>query len=231
MCGVAVPSGEAPSRPAKGDQNDYTPTDAHQSSLAFLKSLTEASAIFVAFTFIGGWSYLATYYRTFGLNPNEIDVPVPVVCTTAIYVLYTAKWPLAIVGGLILGWALFGHRFSARQSSATAATLALLLLTVATAGVVEGRRRAGQDSLSRSDELPYVAFATKSRLDDQPPCVEFKTFGSLDCKLLAHSKAAYYFFEPIPETGAGNLNVYILSDSDISSAHILRGLERNSRVK
>jgi hypothetical protein len=231
MGGVAPKSDGSLAKSLKIGQDDLKPTDAHHASLALLKSLAEASAVFVAFTFIGGWSYLASYYSTFGLNALEIDVPVSVVCTTAIYVLYSAKWPLVIVAGLTLGWAGFGRRLPALQSSGAAATLALLLLTVSTAGVIEGRRRAGQDSLSSSDELPYVAFASKSPSADQPPCVEFQAFGSFDCKLLLHSKAAYYFFEPVPETGVGSLNVYILSDSDISGAHILRGLERNSRAK
>lgn len=68
-----------------------------EDSFAFLKSLAEVSSVFVGFTFIGGWVYLASYYSTFGLNPLELDLPVPVVCPTAVYILYSAVWPLLVV--------------------------------------------------------------------------------------------------------------------------------------
>ena len=39
-------------------------------SFAVLKALAEASAVILALTFVGGWSYLSSYYQTFGLNPS-----------------------------------------------------------------------------------------------------------------------------------------------------------------
>jgi hypothetical protein len=72
---------------------------------------------------------------------------------------------------------------------------------------------------------------------DQPSCVEFKTYGSLDCKLLLHSKNTYYFFQPVPKVGEGTLKVlgslslYTLSDSEVIGVHIQRGLDRNVRIE
>ena len=51
---VSVPA--APAMPAKED------------SFAVLKALGEASAVFIALTFIGGWSYLSSYF-----NDNPIS--------------------------------------------------------------------------------------------------------------------------------------------------------------
>jgi hypothetical protein len=206
-------------------------------SLAFLKRLAEASAVFVGFTFIGGWSYLASYYRTFGLNALELDVPLPVVCTTAVYMLLSAVWPLAAIALILLGWWLgwivFDRHLRRLPRSVPAVVLAFLFLTVTTAGVFHGRRRANNDMLTDSNELPNVAFSTKLVKTDQPSCVDNQTYGTCDCKLLLHSKGTYYFFVPVPKpkdalTSAGNLNIYTLADSDVTGVHIQIGSDRNA---
>jgi hypothetical protein len=67
---------------------------APEDPLSFLKLIAEASAVFIGLTFVAGWSYLASYYRTFGLNPIELDIPIPVVATMALHMLYDSVWPL-----------------------------------------------------------------------------------------------------------------------------------------
>src|ERR1700722_14662806 len=78
-------------------------------SLAFLKNLAEVSSVCVGLAFVVGWSYLTAYYRTFGLNPLELDMSLPVVCTTAVFILYSAVWPILVVAAFSLGWILFGR--------------------------------------------------------------------------------------------------------------------------
>jgi len=207
-----------------------------EDSFAFLKSLTEVSSVFVGFTFIGGWIYLASYYSTFGLNPLELDSPVPVVCATAVYILYSAVWPLLVVAAFSLGWIFFSHHLKDYRRRTTAALLAFLLLTASVAGVILGQRNANDDMLIDSSELPNVAFSSKLAKTDQPNCVDHETYGTSDCKLLLHSKGTYYFFTPVPKprealTSAGSLNVYTLADSDVTGVHILRGLARNAEEK
>ncbi len=201
-----------------------------EDSLVFLKSLAEVSAVFVGFTYIGGWSYVASYYRTFGLNALELDLPLPVVCTTAVYMLFSARWPLLVIAALSLAWMLFVRRRKLNQRIVTVVVLVLLLLTVSAAGASYGRRQANDDMLADSSGLPNVAFSTRLAENDQPHCVEYQTYGSSDCKLLLHTKGTYYFFTPIqnpdePFTKGGNLNVYTLADSDVTGVHILRGVE------
>jgi hypothetical protein len=104
--------------------------------------------------------------------------------------------------------------------------LALLILGVALLSLDLGRKAANRDMLDDSSTLPYVAFATKQK-SPGPSCVELGTFGSIDCKLLLHSKSAYYFFLAVPKRHTGNLNLYVLLDSDISGIHVQRGLDRN----
>jgi hypothetical protein len=175
----------------------------NEDSFALLKALAEASAVFVAFTFIGGWSYLASCYSAFGLNPLELDVPVPVVCTTAIYVLFDAKWPLIVVAALILGWVVYAPHFRRLARSVGAAVLGLLLLTVSTGGVIDGRDRAGKDAVTDTSALPFVAFSLKLPKTDQPSCVDFQTYGSVDCNAIVALKKHLLFLRADPKCGGG----------------------------
>jgi hypothetical protein len=220
------------------DSEDKGPDSlaAKDDSLAFLKSLAEASAVFVGFTFIGGWSYLASYYRTFGLDALDLDVPLPVVCTTAVYVLLNAGWPLFVVVALWLVWICFGRFLRRFRCSVTAVAVVFLFLTVPIASAFHGRQRATDDMLIDSSKLPDVAFSSRLEKTDQPNCVDHETYGSSDCKLLLHSKGIYYFFTPVPKPkdaliDVGNLNVYTLADSDVTGVHISRGLDRNARER
>ena len=213
---VSVPA--APAMPAKDD------------SFAVLKALGEASAVFIALTFIGGWSYLSSYFKTFGLDPLELDLSMPVVSTISIYVLYQSVWPLFVAGALLLVLSLAARRLHKLGRGWIVGALSILLITVAAAGLFRGRQVANEDMLDVSRTLPYVAFATKTNFEG-PACVDTGALGSLDCKLLLHYKNTYYFFQPVPEKGPGNLNLYALSDSDLAGVHVQRGLDRNTKDK
>jgi hypothetical protein len=226
----------APKKLPDSEHAQSSSAGAEEGSFAFLKSLAEASSVSVAFAFVVGWSYLASYYRTFGLNPLELDLPLPVVCTTAAYVLSSAVWPLLVGLALASGWLVLRRDRKPLRPNVTAVLLAILLFAVSFASVILGRRNADNDMLIDSNELPDVAFSSRLSKTDQPNCVDHETYGSSDCKLLLHSKGIYYFFTPIPKPkdaviGAGSLNVYTLADSDVTGVHILRGLERNAGGK
>jgi hypothetical protein len=227
----------APKEPPDSEHTQSDSSGAEEGSFAFLKSLAEASSVSVGFAFVVGWSYLASYYRTFGLNPLELDLPLPVVCTTAVYVLFSAwPWLLLLVAALSFGWLFLDRHLKFLRRGRTAVFLAILLFAVSLASVFFGRRYANDDMLIDSSELPDVAFSSKLAKTDQPSCVDHETYGSADCKLLLHSKGTYYFFTPISKyrgvlIGEGNLNVYTLADSDVTGVHILRGLGRNAGRK
>ena len=204
--------------------------------LALLKSIGEASAIFIGFTYLGGWCYFASYYSTFGLNSLELDLPPPVVSATDVYLMFSAGWPLLVVFALLLGWIVFSHWLKGFRRGLTAAILVLLLFAASTACIYLGRRHANEDMLVDSSELPNVAFSVKIPKTDQPDCVDHETYGSADCKLLLHSKGIFYFFMPISDPknaliSVGSLNLYTLADSDVTGVHVSRGLERNAREK
>jgi hypothetical protein len=206
------------------------PQAAREDAVSVLKALAEASAVIIAITFVGGWSYLSSYYMTFGLNPLELDLSTPVVSTIALYILYKSVWPLLVFGALLIFLALVVGRTRALRRGWIVAALGVLILAVSAAGLMHGRSLANQDMLQDSSTLPYVAFATKGRLSE-PTCVDSGAFGTLDCKLLLHQRNTYYFFQPIPGQKAGSMNLYMLSDSDVEGVHIQRGLTRNLGVE
>jgi len=154
----------------------------------------------------------------------------PVVCTTAVYVLYNAVWPILVIAAPSFVWIFFGHYLKRFRRGVTAVSLAFSLFAVSLASASLGRQYANDDMLADSNGLPNIAFSTRLAKTDQPDCVDHETYGSLDCKLLLHSKGTYYFFIPIPNPGesltkSGNLNVYTLADPDVTGVHILRGTE------
>ena len=207
-------------------QEKHTAQPAAEDAISVLKALAEASAVFVALTFVGGWSYLATYYKTFGLNPLELDFSVPVVSTVALYVLYEAAWPLIVAALLvILAAAAFRYMHGLRRGIVSAAFLIMLLATSA-AGVYRGRAAANRDMIADSPGLPLVSFASRVERPE-PECVDHDTYGSMDCKLLLHIHSTYYFFEPVPKVGIGNINLYSLAESEVLGVHVQRGVDRN----
>jgi hypothetical protein len=199
-----------------------------EDALVVVKALTEVSTVLLVLTFVGGWSYLAAYYRTFGLNPLELDFETSVVNTLAIYVLYKSLWPLIIFTAVMAILALVVRRRHRLERGWVAAALSVFLFVVVFAGANRGRHVADQDMLVESSSLPNVAFAVKTNVGELP-CVEVGTFGSFDCKLLLHTKSAYYFFLPVPVVGEGSLNLYMLPDDQVVASHVLRGLDRNMR--
>jgi hypothetical protein len=196
--------------------------------LSALKALAEVAVVFTAVTFVGGWSYLASYYRSFGLNPLDLDAPPSVVSTIAIHMLYASVWPL-IVAVIVLGS--IHYLLSSRQASRTlaAAAVTCLLFVSALAGILRGRQLANEDMLETSGSLPSVGFITKSQ-NHEPSCLGYLAYDTIDCRLLLHSRNVYIFFKPIRVSTAGrprqgNINLFMVPDSDVLGVHIRRGVQ------
>ena len=203
---------------------------------SFLKLIAEASAVFVALTFVSGWSYLESYYRTFGLNPIELDFPVPVVATIALHMLYESGWPLPTVALIVVVLVVASRHFTHSKKGYRGwivATLLLLMVCCATAALIRGRQNANSDITEESSNLPFIAFSSKSEMArlypaEQPSCIGYQTFGGMDCKLLSHSHGLYYFFQPIPRALAekrDKLDLFVIPESDVLGMHFQRGIE------
>ncbi len=202
------------------------PSPPEPDALAVLKALAEASGVFVALTFVGGWSYLSTYYKTFGLNPLDLNISIPVVSTIAVYLLYDARWFVSLAGILIVALTIAVRRIRGLGRGWVLAAVFSLLVIAAGGGTWWGRRVANLDTMEDTSVLPNVAFAAKV-MDPEPSCVEYETYGSMDCKLLLHFNSTYYFFHPVQKTDTGSeMNLYVLLDSDLLGVHVQRVLEQ-----
>jgi hypothetical protein len=208
-------------------------------SLSLLKALAEAAGVFVALTFVGGWSFLASYYKVFGLNPLELDFSVPLVSTTGVVTLYDALRGLAwwrLVFGAFLACLLAALLYWLKlRRGWIVAGLTILLFGVIGVGVHLGRSAALEDMQASSANLPEVTFFTsKLPLDfknDLPACVLFKdkydpiSAIAHPCKLLLHSGKLYFFFVP-PEVSQRNLALYTVRESEIEAIHVERGIRK-----
>ncbi|MBV8843739.1 MAG: hypothetical protein JO307_13095 [Bryobacterales bacterium] len=226
-----------------------TPVHPKEDSLSVLKAIAEASAVFVALTFLGGWSYLASYYKTFGLDPLDMDVAVPIVSTVGVVTLhhmiqdsaiklfsyFPAFWLMA-AGVLLASLAFLFHRFVRTHRGQVVAGVTVLLFLVISLGVSRGRRAANEDMFKQSDSLPNVTLFTQkipAVLDHTlPRCVAFTSDYGVEpppCRLLLHSGKIYYFFQPIAASTPAdvpNIDVYALPESQIDAIHVQRGRER-----
>ena len=207
-----------------------------EDTFSLLKAIGEASAVFLGLTFVAGWSYISTYYGTFGVDVIELDFPFPVVATIALHMLYEAVWPLAAVAAILALLTLAAHRFNPRGGNRrgwVVTALILVLFCCSTAALFRGRQRANSDMLEESPNLPWVAFSskleeTRAESPDRLPCVAFQKQGKMECKLLLHAKGLYYFFRPIPvesKEQTSQLELYMIADSDVTGVHVQRGVD------
>ena len=201
----------APKRPAPWDL------------FGVLKSVAEAGAVMGALSFAAGWSYMASYYAMFGLNPMELEFSVPATCVFALHMLGNSVWPAPVLVVFLTAMA-FLHNRLRLSGTWTAVFMMALLASVVAAGTWRGRAVAREDMFETSPRLPSVGFSTKTK-DLEPRCLGE---GTTDCKLLLHVGGVYYFFEPISidaaPTAFSNLNVYMTPESEILAVHVQRGL-------
>ena len=191
-----------------------------------LKSIAEVGGLFLALSFVGGWSFMASYYLRFGLNPSELDFSVPATSAFAIHMLRSSGWPLVLAAALLISLTFFYESLGSARRAWAGACIVILMFVVATAGSLRGRVLAAEDMFDTSPRLPSVGFISKGAAQE-PNCL---AKGTTDCKLLLHAKGAYYFFEPIPGEASQaahgrNIRLYIVPESEVSSTQLVRGVE------
>ena len=200
------------------------PQKAEEDTFGALKALAEIGGLLLALAFVAGWSYMASYYTAFGLNPLELDFSVPATAAFALHVLRTSGWQMGLFAVPFLLYP-FSRWLGAMFRIACAVCVGGLLFWVAWVGSERGRVLAKEDMLETSPRLPDVGFTAKTKASE-PSCL---SDGTVDCKLLLHSKGSYYFFEPIRVTGdlaaasLSNLNVYMVPESEVTNVHVSPG--------
>lgn len=183
-----------------------------------------------ALAFSAGWSCLYSYYNAFGLGLFDLDLPAPATAMFAIRVLLHSAWPwiafvLGLAGyGLLRRWLSFAARPVWLRDILVLAELVGAVILLALAGVGVGHRSARTDMNSATTELPAVAFISPLKVESHlPSCLVSNAF---DCRILAHSKGFYFFFEPTaPDAQALNIIVYSIPDSQVQMVRLESGLK------
>jgi hypothetical protein len=200
-----------------------------------LKSVAETGALFAFFSFATGWSYLASYFNSFGFRPMELDITpstaslfaLTLVYRSGVYLLFAA----VAVTTTMLGVPGIRRRLHLPRDARLLLFLCLVLFILFAVGTLMGRATARQDVYADSSRLLSVGFYTDAApREDFPKCV---TAPTIDCKLLIRTKGNYYFFKPIhKETGGSStpdipfgLTIYALPESKVRFVQFQRGFE------
>jgi hypothetical protein len=226
-----VDSAESTSaKPAEPPAQPSPPAPLTSSEDAFsaLKALAEIGGLMLALAFVAGWSYMASYYTAFGLNPLELDFSVASTSAFAVHVLRNAVWPLAL---LAVVFVVLNLKLGKARRLVAGLGVFVLLFSVTFAGSDRGRALAREDMFDTSPRLPTVSFVAKTTpKEDDPSCLRD---GTMDCKLLLHTKGTYYYFQPVHTDDANsagqlsNLNVFMVAESEITNVHVSPGCGAN----
>src|SRR5262245_65542222 len=115
-----------------------------------------------ALAFAAGWSYMASYYAAFGLNPMELEFSAPAVCVFALHMLGNSVWPVLVLV-LVLGALAVAHKRLRLGGTATAVSMMILLTSVVAAGTWRGRTVAREDMFETSARLADVGFCSTNK--------------------------------------------------------------------
>lgn len=215
--------------------DSFSPIAAPVDLWAVLKSVAETGALFAFYSFATGWSYLASYFNSFGFRPMELDITpstasvfaLTLVYRAGIYVLLTAAAATAVTVGV----SAIRRRLRMPRGAGLLLSLFILLLILFAAGTLMGRATAREDIYADSSRLLSVGFYTEGvSREDFPNCVKLPT---INCKLLIRTKGNYYFFSPIhkdvgkpsQEHMPFDLTIYALPESKVQLVQLRRGFE------
>jgi len=204
--------------------------------LDLFKKVAEASILLAALLYAMGWTYLYSYYKTFGLSLRELDLPLQDSLVFSFRVV-SDSWLIAT--GFVLILAILAsiaslERIQRALQTPWGVSAVFVLLLVAGSGLSVlgasvGTKHARSDVLETTSSLPSVSVAVDPA-QFQPYPEEYLAFNTLDYKLLLRTKENVFFFAPVKTTRSTavtrsrNFDVYVLPMSKIRSIRIQRGM-------
>jgi hypothetical protein len=208
--------------PACTEPSPPQPEDA----LNGLKALAEIGGVLLALAFVGGWSCMSSYYRSFGVDPLDLDSSVPATSAFAIHMFRHSIGALTLATLMFATFTVLYPKLGSARRAFAGLLIAFLLFAFAVSGSARGTELAKRDMFLTTSSLPSIGFEVKAP-PLEPRCL---ARGACDCKLLLHAKGVYYFFEPVkatnPDSARGmNVAVYIVPDAEVKSARLERGVE------
>jgi len=199
-----------------------------------LKAVAEAAALFGFFASLAGWSYLAAYYSSFGVQPAELDIPASLSTLFAVNVAYHSAVSLLICIAAAMLVSFLPVRLGRMRALGILVCVLAASVFLYLRGASLGASAAREDYWDTGKRLPWVGFfAAAAQPDAYPACVSTAT-PSIDCRLLFHANGAYYFFKPFHSPSAApapsadvpaNLDVFSLPDEKVQFVQYQRGVK------
>lgn len=209
-------------------------TQVKESFFELFKNIAGASLVLAALLYVAGWTHLKQYYKAFGLDILELGIPLYNILIYSVPVIFYNNWSwMVILGGiLILGIALNNEWLKSKSQSALGSslmviTIMLMGLGLSRWGAYVGLKKAHQDLLLTTSDLPTIAVDIMPEQNKQGNS-EDNGFNSLEFKLLMHTKDNCYFFKPVSKEynfPVGQVDLYVIPNNRIRRIHIQRGIK------
>lgn len=207
----------------------------HEPMRELLKTLASASVILAVPLYAAGWAFLYEYYKRFGLNISDLDLPIYETLVFSLRVLCD-NWlsTLCLIAGFLF-FALVVHvarKFLATSPGTVVFLLALLLLGYALSrrGAAVGQVHAGQDMMEDNPNLPLVAVLVDAEAF-QKDGQDYLKFDKLEFKLLIHANGRFFFFRPLKQqtttalpSGNQSVKVFVIPDKQVRVVRVQRGV-------
>lgn len=202
------------------------------SFLDLISGVASSAIVLGGFLYVGGWSYLYQYYRSFGLELSDVEVPVYDALIYSLPVIFNGRLYAFIIFSIILVIGLIFHSRWIRSKLPIAISLLFIIILLTTYGLSRygaklGNARALTDMMRETSDLPDVAIQVDSEGSEinNEVIVELN---KLEFKLLAHKKGQYFIFRPFKgksmEEGA-NIQLIVIPESRVQMIRILRGVK------
>lgn len=202
------------------------------SFLDIVTGVAGSSIVFGGLLYAGGWSYLYQYYRHFGLEISDLDIPAYDALIYSLPVIFNSAWSAIILMVIVFTICLLFNLKRVRSKLTTSVSVGVLFISVlfigfgiSRYGAALGNQKAMSDMLDETSNLPNIAIEVvpaDSGADDDD-AVELS---KLEFKLLAHTKGQYFIFRPFTKAGAAgaNIELLIIPESRVNKIRIQRGV-------
>lgn len=213
------------------------------SFLDLISGMAGSAVIFGGFLYVGGWSYLYQYYRSFGLELSDVDIPVYDALIYSLPVIFHNKLVTVLIFALVL---IIGLVFNSKWMKAklpVAVSLLFMVILVTVYGLSRygaklGNEKARSDMVLETSNLSTVAIqvspessemnkddvAAMNRKDD---IEAMSRLDKLEFKLLAHKKGQYFILRPFkgPSIEGTNVELIVIPESRVLKLRVQRGVD------
>jgi hypothetical protein len=218
-------------------------SDVHKDStvsVAFFTRIAGGLFVFSALIYCAGWTYLHQYYRTFGVELSDLNIPWYNVSIYAFPVVFSGglyNW-IAIAIVLAAGYVLQCGEKALEcikgnvwiRSALGTIELAIVVgaaYWLVTLGVSKGNFNARRDANIENSHLPKIV-EVAGKIEDGNIA---KDVNNLNWALLAHTTGRYYFLRLMQKGGGMNLalptmnvNVLVIPDTEIRRIELQCGI-------